>query len=288
MTTYSCWPVVPLSEVSIVGPRDQPLLESSPFVPMDAVEVHRRYPSYFELRGKRAGARAKANDVLFARITPCLENGKVAQLPADSPPAGGSTELLVVRPGSDIDPAFLYYWCQSPEVRERAKRSMTGTTGRMRLSKSDLARFPIPVPSLREQRKVVDILEGHLSRLDATDAGVASMDQRTSLMVAASAAHQVASSVALSDVSSVGARSRLVEYGSSSKTSTDADSNAIPVLRMGNIKDGAIDWTSLKYLPHGHSCNQEISYSIERIAQNWSESVRFLNHHYGLRLLRPT
>ncbi|MGI1850083.1 hypothetical protein [Rhodococcus sp. SJ] len=100
---------------------------------MSAVEVGVRHPISYEQRGSRAGIRARGNDVLFARITPCLENGKVALLPAIIEPTGGSTEFIVIRPTPAVDPAFLYYWCLHPDVRNNAQHQMAGVTGRMRL-----------------------------------------------------------------------------------------------------------------------------------------------------------
>ena len=170
--------LVELRTMAVVGPRDPVLPEAAPFVPMDAVKVGIRHPVYTESRGRRGGVRARANDVLFARITPCLENGKVAQLPADSQPTGGSTEFLVVRPGPELDPGFLYYWSLSPRIRDLAQAKMTGTTGRMRLGGKDLATFPIPRFDLAEQRRIVEILEDHLSRLDAADRDLSDCHRR--------------------------------------------------------------------------------------------------------------
>lgn len=134
---------------------------------MAMVEVGSRYPTGYEQRGNRGGVRARGDDILFARITPCLENGKLAQLPTDAPPTGGSTEFIVVRPGPAVDPGFVYYWCMSPSVRKAAEARMTGTTGRMRLAGKDLAGLVLNYPQLDEQRRIVEILEDHLSRLDA-------------------------------------------------------------------------------------------------------------------------
>ena len=172
------WRAALLSDVCSVGPRDPALPETAPFVPMDAVKVGVREPAYYEPRGKRGGIRAKDNDLLFARITPCLENGKVSLLPPSSGPTGGSTEFLVVRPGTNVDPRYLYLWSLNPAVRERAKAEMTGTTGRMRLSGSALGALPFPHPPLPEQRRIVETVEEHMAHLDAADASLASAEQR--------------------------------------------------------------------------------------------------------------
>ncbi len=70
------WVKTTLGEVAVVNPSESALPNDAPFIPMDAVHVGMRWTQYTELRGDRSGARAKSGDILFARITPCLENGK--------------------------------------------------------------------------------------------------------------------------------------------------------------------------------------------------------------------
>jgi type I restriction enzyme S subunit len=144
-----------LQDVAEVNPSEPALSEDSPFVPMDAVHVGKRDIQYTEPRGTRSGARARAGDVLFARITPCLQNGKVALVQDEFPRCGGSTEFIVVRADSELLREYLYYWITSPRVRELAVSMMTGATGRQRLNAPDLAALEIPVPALSEQRRVV-------------------------------------------------------------------------------------------------------------------------------------
>lgn len=172
------WKRAALADVCQVSPRDPALPAAAPFVPMAAVEVGQRYPKYFEARCVRGGVRARSGDVLFARITPCLENGKLAQVPANSPPVGGSTEFIVVRAGVEIDLGYLYYWCQEPGVRAKAQSMMAGVTGRMRLASRDIGAFQILFPSLDEQRRIVEILEDHLSRLDAANGLIETAEKR--------------------------------------------------------------------------------------------------------------
>ncbi len=177
------WMWTTLGDVAVVSPRDPALVFGAQFVTMSAVEVGSRHPVSYEQRGSRAGVRARGNDVLFARITPCLENGKVALLPPDAPPTGGSTEFIVIRPTSAVDPVFLYYWCLHPDVRDDAQHQMAGVTGRMRLAGSDLSKFDFPLPPIAEQRRIVEVLEDHLSRLDVAEQGVSDVHRRTSRLV---------------------------------------------------------------------------------------------------------
>lgn len=233
------WRIATLGEVCAVGPRDAALSEDAPFVPMDAVKVGRREPAYYEQRGRRGGIRARGNDLLFARITPCLENGKVALLPEQIDAVGGSTEFLVVRPSPEIDPRFLYFWSLTPSVRDRAKAEMTGTTGRMRLAGKSLSEFAIAFPGLVEQRRIVEMVEEHLAHLDAADASLTQAEQRATALTASSASVIVAEAARVGKMSTIGAHATAVEYGSSAKTSGDA--SGIPVLRMGNIQLGQLD-----------------------------------------------
>ncbi len=98
---------------------------------------------------------------LMARITPCLENGKVARYCADGAPepAHGSTEFIVVRgcPGT-TDTEFAYYVTRSTFVRDYAIGQMTGTSGRQRVPTESLEHLTIAVPSLPEQRAIAHIL----------------------------------------------------------------------------------------------------------------------------------
>lgn len=219
---------------------------------MDAVTIGERWPSYYETRGTRSGVRAQAGDVLLARITPCLENGKLAQVPPDLERVGGSTEFIVVRPGDLVDGGYLYFWCMEPSVRSKAKTLLAGATGRMRLGATDLRQFRIPLPPLDEQRRIVEILEDHLSRLDAARESLNKSIRRSSAMVTSSLSAIVAAGSAGSPVSTIGAEAERIEYGSSARCHASPNDGDIPVLRMGNLKNGRIDPRELKFLPKDH------------------------------------
>lgn len=237
------WKSARLGDVCEVGPSDSALPENAPFLPMAHVKVGVRYPTGYELRGTRGGIRARANDLLFARITPCLENGKVAQLPSDAVPTGGSTEFLVVRPGPEVDPGFIYYWSLSPDVRQRAEANMTGTTGRMRLSGKVLAEFPISYPLIAEQRRIVDALEDHLSRIDAGGNYLIAVERRLETLVSAILCDLVPDEQSYPDnwehstVTDVGT----VELGRQRHPDWHVGTNMKPYLRVANVFEDRID-----------------------------------------------
>ena len=163
----SGWTRTTLGGVAAVNPKMGSLSEDAPFVPMDAVHAGKRFVAYYESRGERSGARAFGGDVLFARITPCLENGKVAQLPYGAGPCGGSTEFIVIRGSELISSDFIYFWASSEETRNTAAGLMTGTTGRQRLSWQDLSSIELDLPPIEEQRRIVDLVSSVDTYIDA-------------------------------------------------------------------------------------------------------------------------
>jgi type I restriction enzyme S subunit len=99
-------------------------------------------------------------DVLIAKITPCMENGKATFVHKLKHPAGfGSTEFHVLRPGSDIDGKYLFYMIWNPLFRKVAERNMTGTAGQKRVPSSFLKDFKLPLPLLPEQKRIAAILD---------------------------------------------------------------------------------------------------------------------------------
>lgn len=136
-----------------------------PFVDMESVVPGRRYVSAAQARLFQGGGGAKfrSNDILFARITPCLENGKIAQFKAPAGCVGfGSTEFFVFRAISGIsDPAYLFYLCLADTLRKPAEKSMAGASGRQRADLSAITSVEIPTPSLAVQRKVAAILSAY-------------------------------------------------------------------------------------------------------------------------------
>lgn len=103
----------------------------------------------------------QTNDVLFAKITPCMENGKGALIPKLTPNIGfGSTEFLVLRPNTNnIEPKLLYYYIQSEKLRIEAEKVMTGSSGHKRVPKSFIEQYLVPNYSLSEQQKIVSEIE---------------------------------------------------------------------------------------------------------------------------------
>ena len=162
-TPPSQWHEAIFSEVVLVNPLTQLERGSTyPFVDMAAVSGDSRSVRSSERREfKGSGSRFQDGDTLMARITPCLENGKIARYQASGEirVAYGSTEFIVIRGRPNVtDNDFAYYLTQWGEVRNYAIGQMTGTSGRQRVPVDSLAHLTVPLPPLPEQRAIAHVL----------------------------------------------------------------------------------------------------------------------------------
>lgn len=105
--------------------------------------------------------RFENGDTLFARITPCLENGKTAfvDILEEGEAATGSTEFLVMSATDDVLPKFVYYTARRPDVRQYAIKRMTGSSGRQRVPTDVFDNLSIRVPPVEEQERIVNFLD---------------------------------------------------------------------------------------------------------------------------------
>jgi type I restriction enzyme S subunit len=121
-----------------------------PFISMGHLDTATSLIAPPEERNGNSGAKFRNGDTLFARITPCLENGKtglVRGLPGQDGIGFGSTEFIVMR-GEAAGPAFTYCLARQSSFRDNARNSMSGATGRQRARTESLAAFAMPVPAL--------------------------------------------------------------------------------------------------------------------------------------------
>src|SRR5260370_30001066 len=118
--------------------------------------------------------------MLFAKITPCMENGKSAVAQSLSSKIGfGSTEFHVLRPDEGIVPQLLYYYISQESFRQTARTYMTGSAGQLRVPAVFLADASYPLTPTNEQYRIVAAIEQQFTRLDA---GVATLQRaRTKL-----------------------------------------------------------------------------------------------------------
>ena len=151
-----------LGECCILNPRRPNIAlcdtDKVSFIPMPAVSedgylVDMADEEYGKV--KKGFTYFENNDVLFAKITPCMENGKGAIAYGLTNGIGvGSTEFHVLRPINGISsPYWLLTLTRMPIFRERAAKNMSGTGGQKRVSASYLNHFMVGLPAIEEQRR---------------------------------------------------------------------------------------------------------------------------------------
>ncbi|WP_373496678.1 restriction endonuclease subunit S [Aquiflexum sp.] len=171
------WPKVRLSEVSEINPKLENKNSISQdfevqFLPMALVEevsnkIHLLETRKFSEVQKKSYTYFAEGDVLFAKVTPCMENGKIAIAKGLKNKIGfGSSEFHVFRPNKEIEKEFLFYFLVQSKFRNEAQHEMTGAVGLRRVPKHFLENYPFPIPPLPEQRAIVARIEELFSELD--------------------------------------------------------------------------------------------------------------------------
>jgi type I restriction enzyme S subunit len=238
-------------------------------------------------------------DVIFAKITPCMENGKIALASGLKNGIGcGTTELHVFRPKNDNQARYLFYFLLQDSLRSKAKENFQGTSGHSRVPISFFEEMEFPLPNPTEQRHIVKKLDHLMPKLEACRARLDTIPStlkrfRQAILSAAcsgrltedwrqknTSAEPTATTLgaiqrkreasaktpaqkeklrAIFSIAEEGDSPELpntwqfvalckicdsFDYGTSAKSQP---AGKVPVLRMGNIQDGKLDWTDLVY-----------------------------------------
>lgn len=248
------WAWVPLADVVEINPGvDKSQFadsEQMPFVPMPAVEAEtgRIDTSEGRLFGQvKSGYTGFASgDVLFAKITPCMENGKMAVVPELPKGVGfGSTEFHVLRPSDPVDGRLIYYFVSSAAVRQEAQHQMTGAVGQKRVPKRYLETKQFPLPPLNEQRRIVEKIETLFAELDKGEESLRQVQTllaryRQSVLKAA-----VTEFTGSSETVRLGELLEDIRYGTAKKCRAEVE--GVPVLRIPNVVTGQIELEDLKF-----------------------------------------
>ena len=156
------WTKMKLSDIADFNPRETVKNgEIAKKISMDVLRPFYRDVPYYTEECFSGGTKFRNGDTIMARITPCLENGKTAQVSIlnDGEVGFGSTEYIVFRAKEGIaDKNYLYYLVCSPEVREPSIKSMVGSSGRQRVQTDVVKNLEIDVPPLVEQERIGSFL----------------------------------------------------------------------------------------------------------------------------------
>lgn len=159
----SKWKEVILGDLAIINPKEKLARGMmAKKISMDRLKPYTRDISNAEIGMYNGGSKFKNKDIIMARITPCLENGKIAMINIlDRDEVGfGSTEFIVFRAIPEISDAdFLYYLICSSYVRSAAIKSMVGSSGRQRVQVDSLQNLVVKVPDFATQKKIGQILK---------------------------------------------------------------------------------------------------------------------------------
>ena len=242
------WPTKKLGEVTILNPKKSEV-NSLPddllvsFIPMSAVDETTQTIKTHEWR-KLSNVRKgytyfKEGDILFAKITPCMENGKVAIAKNLKNGIGfGSTEFHVLRPSDKVLSEWIFYIVGSLAFREEAERHMTGTAGQQRVQIGFLENIKIPLPPLSEQKKIVEKIEKLFAKID----------QAERLRAESLAASTALLPSALRQIFSRAKKGKLIKLGEVIKLqggyafkSHEYQKIGVPIVRIQNLQNESVD-----------------------------------------------
>ena len=131
-------------------------------ISMDKLQPFYRDITKYEIEEFSNGSKFRNEDTIMARITPCLENGKIAMVNIldDGEIGFGSTEFIVFRAKKGFTvPHFVYYLICSSFVHEPAIKSMVGSSGRQRVQTDVIRELKISFPNINEQIQISSILK---------------------------------------------------------------------------------------------------------------------------------
>lgn len=156
-----------------------------PFIPMENITSGYKYVKPFiekEITG--GGSKFEEGDTLFARITPCLENNKIAQAKGlNGKPGFGSTEYFVFRGKEGIsDSDFIYYFSKTQWFTQNAINSMVGASGRQRADTGFVRNLKVIFPPLPTQKKIAEILSAYDDLIENNIARIELLEEQAQLL----------------------------------------------------------------------------------------------------------
>ena len=165
------WGVKAVEDIVEINPRiSLPKGQIAPYVDMKALPTAGYSIDASILKEYSGGAKFQNGDVLLARITPCLENGKtgVVDFLKDDAIGFGSTEFIVLRGNGHIKTAFVACLSRNESFRNHCIQSMVGSSGRQRVQNAAFSNFYMAIPSsqilLGEFHKLVASLFKDITR----------------------------------------------------------------------------------------------------------------------------
>ena len=251
-----------LGDICIINPKspgfDDTLAVS--FVPMPKVGENGEFdPSetrkYHEV--KKGFTYFQNDDVLFAKITPCMENGKGAIARALKNGVGfGSTEFHVLRPIPErVTSKWLFYLLSWPLFRKDAEKNMTGSAGQKRVPKSFLEEYSIDVPELKVQKEMTDTLDQVCNLISLRKQQLAKMDELVKSRFVEMFGDMYLNTMEWRELH-LETMADIVSGITKGRKIAGKQLTKVPYMAVSNVKDGYIDWTTVKTI---EATDQEIN-----------------------------
>ena len=256
MTWPQGWREVPILDVCQLNPslsRDEWPSDDTlvSFVPMSAVDEGRGVIAAVEERPfaevRKGYTPFRDGDVLFAKVTPCMENGKAAIAQGLRQGIGfGSTEFHVLRPNPAlIAPEYVFHFVRQPWFRQQAASAFIGTGGLQRVPPGFFKRVKLPLPPLPEQQRIVEVLRESDSLAQAKRRVPRGFDELIQARYRAQFGRYF-SPQGLLNPARIGEHLESAQYGVSEAM---GESGSHAVLRMNSLTtSGWLDLSDLKYI----------------------------------------
>ena len=243
-----------IGDICTLNPKindDLPSESLISFIPMSSVSIDGKFMTTDTLISSKAKNYTlfQDGDVLFAKITPCMENGKGAIARGLLNGYGaGSTEFIVLRPNIELITAkWLYLYLSQRSFRWECQQHMTGSAGQKRVPPKYLASCEIPVPTISEQERIVSKIEELFSKLDASVAELQTAKEKLKVYRQAVLEESL-------PYDSFGAISQYIESMGQGWSPKCANKNSIDddvwaVIKTTAVQHGYFDYTENKILP---------------------------------------
>ena len=255
----AAWRRVPLGEACSINPRrpsdlSRPAEALTTFVPLSAVDERLGIIARPELRRfedlQRGYTYFQTGDVLFAKITPCMQNGKHAVARDLIDGIGlASTEFHVVRSGAEIIPEWIHYFIRQPSTLAAAERAFTGTAGQQRVPPQFMEQLEIPLPPVHEQKRIVVVLHEQMSEAErARAAAEAQLDAANLLSTACLRAAFDGPEAKSWPVRALGEISHIVSGLALGRRLPNGLARKIPYITVANVKGGYLDLSEVRLM----------------------------------------
>ncbi|AEQ95410.1 type I restriction enzyme StySJI specificity protein [Xanthomonas oryzae pv. oryzicola BLS256] len=272
------WVETTIGEICAMGPKSawDDDMEIG-FVPMSHAPTNFRGPLNYEARRwhevKKAYTHFENDDVIFAKVTPCFENGKAALVAGLPNGAGaGSSEFHVLRRrDAGISPSYLLAVIKSAQFLREGEENMTGAIGLRRVPRAFVENFPVRLPPEAEQKRIAQKLDALLAQVDTFKARIDAIPALLKRFRQSVINHGVSGSLALDQHASfdtttwrnMRAEDVCTKVQSGGTPKEGFTTEGIPFLKVYNIVDGIIEF---EYRPqyiaadiHQGSCRKSIT-----------------------------